>query len=213
MQTVIMTSKNIIRASILIIAAVVGAMLSYRFSAAPTLPTTATVLPAPGELPAFALLDQHGQAIDRDSFLGRWSLVFFGFTHCPDICPTTLQVLATARQQLARDGHEPLPRIVLVSVDPERDTPEVMDQYVNYFGEGNTGITGSIDELRKLTDGIGIYFEKSPLQTDATTEDYSVDHSAVVLVINPRAQFHALFSAPHVIENFVADLPIIMADY
>ncbi|MDH3339601.1 MAG: SCO family protein [Gammaproteobacteria bacterium] len=167
---------------------------------------TATVLPAPSELPEFSLVDQNRLSIGRDYFEGHWNLVFFGFTHCPDICPLTLQVLANAKRQLAADGQQPLPRIVLVSVDPERDTPEVMSQYVRYFGDDNIGITGTLDEIRKLTGGLGIFFEKSGLDE----VDYSVDHSAVVIVINPRGQFHALFGAPHEAGNFVHDLPIIM---
>ena len=115
--------------------------------------------------------------------------------------------LRNARRQLADAGQDPLPRIVLVSVDPERDTPELMSQYVDYFGEGNLGITGELDEIRKLTNGLGIYFEKS-MQNGG---DYSVDHSAVVIVVNPGGRFHALFGAPHKAENFVHDLPILMA--
>jgi len=100
-----------------------------------------------------------------------------------------------------------LPRIVLVSVDPERDTPESLAQYVAYFGDDNLGITGDLAELRKLTNGLGIYFEK----TTGDGENYSVAHAAVVLVINPDGQLKALFSAPHEAGNFVHDLPIIMS--
>jgi len=205
-----MTKTNIFRVLVLLLAAAAGAWLSFGLSTPAPLPIAATVLPAPGLLPEFSLQDQHGQSIGRDDFKGHWSLVFFGFTHCPDICPTTLQVLATAKQQLAEQGMQSLPQIVLVSVDPERDTPDVIGQYVDYFGDGNLGLTGDLEELRKLTGGLGIYFEKSPLDTDATDDNYSVDHSAVVLVINPRAQFHALFSAPHTVENLMNDLPLIL---
>ncbi len=206
-----MTKTNIFRIAILLLAGVAGAWLSFGISKPPVQPVVATLLPAPGPLPEFSLLDHNGQPIGRADFEGHWSLVFFGFTHCPDICPATLQVLATAKQLLAAQNIEPLPTIVLVSVDPERDTPEVMAKYVNYFGDDNVGITGDISELRKLTGGLGIYFEKSPSDIDATDGEYSVDHSAVVLVINPRGQFHALFSAPHSAENFANDLPLIMS--
>lgn len=164
------------------------------------------VLPNPDSLPEFSLLDQQGNTIDRSVFAGQWDLVFFGFTHCPDICPTTLQLLATARAELARQGQEPLPRIVLVSVDPERDTPEIIGQYIDYFGEGNLGITGTLEEISKLTTGLGIYFQKQAADGD----NYLVDHSAAVLVIDPEGRFSALFSGPHNVENFVHDLPIIM---
>jgi protein SCO1/2 len=132
--------------------------------------------------------------------------VFFGFTHCPDICPLTLQVLADARRQLAEMGTEPLPRIVLVSVDPERDTPAKLAQYVSYFGDQNAGITGELDELRKLTGALGIWFEKSSLGGD----NYAVDHAAAVLLIGPEGGYRAVFSTPHEAANFVHDLPIIM---
>jgi protein SCO1/2 len=198
--------KNGIVAIALAIALAAGIFVATRMQAPAEL-KTAFVLPATMPLPEFSLVDQAGDAVAGDRFRGRWSLVFFGFTHCPDICPTTLQVLATVKSELAAAGEDPLLQIVLVSVDPERDTPELIGTYVDYFGDDNLGITGSLDELRKLTSGLGIYFEKQPGNGD----DYAVDHSAAVLLINPDAEFHALFSGPHVIENFVHDLPLIMA--
>jgi protein SCO1/2 len=173
---------------------------------APTPPATATVLPEAVPVPAFSLVDQSGEPIDESVFEGYWDLVFFGFTHCPDICPTTLQVLAAAKSRLADLGHSPLPRIVLVSVDPERDTPELMAQYVDYFGEGNLGITGTLEELKKLTSGLGIYFQKQA----SDTEHYTVDHSAAVLLVDPDGGFSAVFGGTHEVENFVHDLPLIM---
>jgi len=201
-----MGPRNRFIAIVAVVAIGTGAWLSFQVMSPPSLPQTATVLPVPGPLPEFSLLDHDGNAIGRDVFAGHWNLVFFGFTHCPDICPLTLQVLADARKKLAEAGTEPLPRIVLVSVDPERDTPELLGQYVRYFGDDNLGITGELSEIRKLTDGLGIFFERSAINGD----NYSVDHSAVVLVINPRGQFHALFSAPHKADNFVRDMPLIM---
>jgi protein SCO1/2 len=172
-------------------------------------PAHATVLPEPMSLPEFSLVDQSGQEFNRDSFAGRWNLVFFGFTHCPDICPATLQQLALARAAIADEGNnggQALPQIVLISVDPERDTPQAMREYISHFGTGISGVTGSIDELRKLTRATGIFFEKSA----QGGENYGVDHSAVVLVIDPQAKFHALFSAPHSVDNFVSDIPLII---
>lgn len=200
-----MGPKNFIVAIVLAIALSAGIFLATRLQT-PAALHSAFVLPAPAPLTEFSLVDQAGNTITGDSFRDHWNLLFFGFTHCPDICPATLQVLAAARSQLAAAGQAPLPRIVLVSVDPERDTPELMGKYVDYFGDGNLGITGSIDELKKLTSGLGIYFEKQPGQGD----DYAVDHSAAVLLINPDGDFHALFSSPHTIENYVHDVPLIM---
>ena len=195
----------------LIIAVAIGVALAAGVFVAlqtqqPTEPSTAMVVPNPERLPAFELVDQDGAPIDETVFEGQWDLVFFGFTHCPDVCPTTLQVLAAAKAALDEQGVSPLPRIVLVSVDPERDTPEILGQYVDYFGAGNLGITGPLEGIRALTSGLGIYFQKQA----SDDENYLVDHSAAVLLIDPQGRFSALFSGPHVIENYVHDLPILM---
>ena len=194
-------------ALVAVAAIALGAWLSIRGTASPAVPGTATVLRPAMELPEFSLLDHDARPVGRDVFSGQWDLVFFGFTHCPDICPLTLQVLASARDTLAADGHDPLPRIVLVSVDPERDTPDVLREYVGYFGESVLGITGELAEIRKLTDGLGVFFEKSGVSATG----YSVDHSAIVMLVNPDGAFSALFGAPHKPQNFVEDLPIVMS--
>ena len=201
-----MGPRKFIVAAIAVIAVATGAWLSYRMAAPPPEPRVATLLPGTVTLPEFQLLDHTGARVGPDVFEGQWDLVFFGFTHCPDICPLTLQVLADARRQLAEQGAEPLPRIVLVSVDPERDTPEKLAQYIGYFGDQNAGITGELDELRKLTNALGIWFEKSSLDGD----NYAVDHAAAVLLIGPDGGYRAVFSTPHEAANFVHDLPIIM---
>jgi protein SCO1/2 len=200
-----MNPRQFIIAIALGLALAAGTFLALRMQT-PSEPEFALVLPEPNPVPEFSLLNQRGMPIDQTVFAGQWDLVFFGFTHCPDICPTTLQVLAAAKKALQEKGQVPLPRIVLVSVDPERDTPELMRQYVDYFGEGNLGITGALDEITKLTSGLGIFFAKHT----SDGEDYAVDHSAAVLVINPDGGFEALFSGPHVVENYVHDLPIVM---
>ncbi len=201
-----MAPRNLYVAIAMVAAVLAGAYVANRLQP-PATADSAMILPNPDPVPAFSAVDQHGNDIDESIFKGQWDLVFFGFTHCPDICPMTLQVLATAKQQLADAGASPLPRIVLVSVDPERDTPELIGQYVDYFGDGNLGITGTVEGISQLTEGLGIYFKKQP--TDGET--YNVDHSAAVLVIDPDGRFHALFSGPHVIENYVNDLPVVLA--
>jgi len=197
----------------LIIAITLGAALAAGIFVAtnmsrPAELKTAFKIPVASELPEFSLIDQSGNTVDSDTFRGQWDLVFFGFTHCPDVCPTTLQLLANVKKELAESGAEKLPRIVLVSVDPERDTPELLGRYVDYFGEGYLGVTGELDEVRKLTAALGIFFEKAP----ASGDNYGVDHSAAVIVLDEDGVFSALFSAPHVVANYVHDLPILMGD-
>lgn len=168
-------------------------------------PEFATVWPSPMPLPEFSMVDQSGQPVGRTDFADKWRLVFFGFTHCPDICPATLQQLSVARRKMVEAGSD-APDIVLVTVDPERDSPQIMASYVEHFGDGVSGITGNLDELRKLTSTAGIFFGKVTNESGG----YTVDHSAVVLLINDDAEIHASFSAPHAVDNFVRDVPIIM---
>lgn len=168
-------------------------------------PEFATVWPSPKPLPEFSLTDHSGQAFTKADLQGKWSLVFFGFTHCPDICPATLQQLSIANTRL-KESSKDVPDIVLVSVDPDRDSPQVMAAYVSHFSGEIRGVSGDIIELRKLTSAAGIFFEKSDLPDGG----YSVDHTAAVLVINEDAAIHASFGAPHDIDRFVNDMPILM---
>ncbi len=202
-----MQSRNIIAVLILAIALAAGLALALRDASRSPATLAATVLPAGNALPEFALLDQTGAPAGRSAFEGQWDLVFFGFTNCPDICPATMTVLGQAKRALEARSQDPLPRVVLVSVDPERDSPEAMARYVAYFGEGNLGLTGELGEVRKLTDALGIFFQKAGTDDSA----YGVDHSTVVLLIDPRARLRALFSAPHDVDTLVHDLPLIMA--
>ncbi len=200
--------KNFLIALLLGTALAAGIFVATQVSK-PSTPLSALIIPVPSDLPDFSLIDQSGKLVTADTFRGHWNLVFFGFTHCPDICPTTLQVLANARKALTDAGADTVPRIVLVSVDPERDTPAILHRYLSYFGTGNLGITGELTEIRKLTSALGIYFEKAASDTD----NYGVDHTAAVLVIDPAGRFSALFSAPHRVADYVHDLPIVMANY
>jgi protein SCO1/2 len=174
-------------------------------------PLHATVLPEPLPLPEFELYDHHNEPFSRDSLRGQASLLFFGFTHCPDICPATLQQLALARKQMAASGEAAsrLPRIILISVDPDRDTPEQLARYVAAFGDGITGATGEPEALRKLTSPLGIFFEKD----SAGDSGYTVSHSTAVLFVDGEARLRALFSTPHKTEFFAHDVPLLMRDF
>jgi protein SCO1/2 len=159
-------------------------------------------------LPDFRLTDQDGRPFSRDSLLHHQTLLFFGFTHCPDICPATLQKLALVRRKLAdrlRNDNS-LPDILLISVDPQRDTPDILRQYVRHFGSGIGGVGGDLAELQKLTSALGIFFAKDT----SGGEDYTVNHSAAVLLINGDAEFQAVFNAPIDVDAMFADLTILL---
>lgn len=164
----------------------------------------ATVFPEPAALPEFHMVDQDGAAFTRESLLGHTSLLFFGFTHCPDICPATLQQLAFARRELAgrRGNAGRLPEIILISVDPERDTAAILKAYTAHFGEGVSGVSGDAAELQKLASTLGIYYARE----DTAGPDYNVSHSTAVLLINREAELQALFTAPLDTEALVSDL-------
>ena len=145
-------------------------------------------------LPDFELIDQDNRKLTRDSLRGKWSLLFFGFTHCPDICPTTLQTLSQMLQQIEDPDVVAAVRVVFVSVDPERDTPEILRDYVTYFDPGFIGATAPMEQLRRLTRPLGIAHEIRNRNGDSM--DYDVDHSAAIVLVNPDAEFAGLFGAP-----------------
>ncbi|HEX6928283.1 MAG TPA: SCO family protein [Gammaproteobacteria bacterium] len=165
-----------------------------------------TRLSEPRPLPEFRMTRHDGTAFDRDSFRDRWSLVFFGFTHCPDVCPNTLFVLDRTVEQLAGQNLVP-PDVVFVSVDPARDTPEKMAGYVQYFNPDFVGITGDDGNLEKLTQAMSVAYERRP-----DGDDYTVIHSSAVLLVDPQARLHAIFTPPLKADAIAADLSRLISD-
>ncbi len=206
-----MRPANLILALLAAVAVAAGIWAALRTQPAADAPaseavvSTATVYPSTLALPPVSLVDQDGNVVDERFFEGQWDVVFFGFATCPDICPITLRILRDAQRDLEEAGASTVPRIVLVSVDPERDTPEVLTEYMQSFGENSAAVTGELEQLRTLASELGIFFEKRYVDE----EFYTMDHSSVVLVINPDGEVSALFSGPHRAENFVNDLPLL----
>ncbi|MDJ0877588.1 MAG: SCO family protein [Halieaceae bacterium] len=146
----------------------------------------------PRALPEFELVDHRGQAFSAESLKGQWTLVFFGFTYCPDICPTTMAFLARFMGELEGLPEHGDTRVVMVSVDPARDTPERLAEYVPYFDPGFTGVTGEFLDIHRFATALNTPFRKVPGEDD----NYLVDHSANVVLINPRGDYHGFFKAP-----------------
>ncbi len=167
---------------------------------------SATLLQPPRPLPAFELQRENGAAVGRADLAGDWSLVFFGFTHCPDICPATMETLAAVKRTLEREG-EPVPRVILASVDPERDDPGTLSDYVHYFDPAFQGLTGSPEAMEALASSLGIVSARIPL---GDGEGYTVDHSAAVLLIDPEVRLHAVFGAPHKVGPMARDVAAIL---
>jgi len=150
----------------------------------------------------FKLQDVDGQAVTQSVFEDNWSLVFFGFTHCPDVCPITLQVMKDVVEKLEAQEQTP-PQVVFVSVDPVRDTADVMKNYINYFNEDFVGITGDVNKVHELSSSLGIVASFTANKTDP--ENYGVDHTASLLLIDPQRRVRAKVTPPHVAEKIIAD--------
>lgn len=151
--------------------------------------------PNPKQLTPFSLHDQRGQAFDLDRLQRRWTFIFFGYTHCPDVCPLTLASLKDVDRWLVERG-APTEDVqyVFISVDPERDTPGRLGEYVAHFDQGFLGVTGSDEELGALTRQLGvIYIRGDPDERG----EYSVDHTASLFLVDPQARLIAAFPAPH----------------
>ncbi len=194
-----------------IIATLLGAVLIAACSAPPPPQLQqATLLPAPKPVADFRLTDQAGQPFTLDNLKGRWTLAFFGYTHCPDVCPTSMAMLAQVQRQLERDsGAGALPQVVFFSVDPERDTPELLASFVPYFHDSFIGVSGDADVILKLTRQLGIIYGKTG---GSGAGDYLVDHSAAIILFDPAGRFHALFNVPHNPERIASDF-LAIKDY
>jgi protein SCO1 len=187
-------------AAALLLAALAGAWLSSR-TAQPAPLQFGTRIDPPQPLPSTGLIEQDGSSFDRSTLQGRWSLMFFGFTHCPGICPMTLTTLAQARKQLSGLDPDELPQVLLVSVDPERDTPELLAKYVSRFDPSFIGVTGSAAAIDEFTAALGIAHKK----IGAGTDDYMVDHTAAIMMVDPQGRRVAVFSPPFTAEHLAAD--------
>jgi protein SCO1/2 len=163
----------------------------------------ATQLPSPKPVADFQLVDHNGNHFTLDNLKGRWTLAFFGYTHCPDVCPTSLAMLAQVVRRLERnpEAGQP-PQVVFFSVDPQRDTPELLASFVPYFHDSFIGVTGDAEEILKLTRQLGIIYGKTGGSGD---DDYLVDHSASIILFDPAGRFYALFSTPHKPDLIAAD--------
>ena len=153
-----------------------------------------TLFPDPKPLTAFVLTDHQNRVFDLASLKGKWSFLFFGYTHCPDICPTTLAILARARDNIAKSaaGAEDI-QIVFISVDPNRDTASKLKQYVTHFHATFLGVTGDDAQIGNLAGQLGAAYEVS---ITPGMENYPVNHAAAVFLVDPQAQYHAVFTPP-----------------
>ena len=165
------------------------------------------LLPEPIVLSGFQLETHRGDVFLPEHLAGDWSFVFFGFTRCPDVCPTTLSVMAQAERRLAATGASF--KGVLVSVDPERDDRESLSTYVRAFSERFLGVRGELTELAKFARQVHVVFAKVPDNrivsgTGSAEGGFTVDHSGNIVVIDPRGHYHGFIKMPHKVDTLLA---------
>jgi protein SCO1/2 len=187
------------------LAAGLGLWLGARWSSDPAggnpqVLQNALLFPAPRELPAFHLDGPGAVEIDADALRGRWSLVFVGFTHCPDICPTTLATLGELRT--AVPDLQPALQVLFVSVDPERDSADRAGEYAHYFVPDALAATADHPRLTAFTRSLGMVYMQSPLADG----DYTVDHSASIAILDPQARQVGMFRPPFDVARMAADM-------
>jgi len=173
----------------------------------------ATVLPKARPLVGFNLIDHSNQEFTPAQLKGHWSFLFFGFTNCPDVCPTTLKAMQAIWKTLPTKQGEPgHPKLFFISVDPDRDKTKMLKQYVQYFHSEFIGVTGKLDELDKLTRQIGILYGYDEKE-GSNDQEYIVNHSAQVILVDPKGRMRAVISPPHIVKVMAANFQTIRTFY
>ncbi len=191
-------STRVLMILVVVAAALSGLWLAHRMDRSTPLLASGTWLPQPRDPGEFSLIDQNGAQFNAARLKGAPTLVYFGYTHCPDVCPVTLLQLA----QVVKTGVVPGLRVVFISVDPARDTPAQLAQYVHAFDPDFIGATGSPAMLATVAQHFGVAFQR----VDLPGGDYSMDHSATVFLMDSRGHNVAVFNAPYDVKSLTQDL-------
>ena len=150
----------------------------------------------------FTLVDDTGKRVTDKDYRGRYMLVFFGFTSCPDICPAGLQLISAALDKLGPKADRVTP--IFISVDPERDTPQKLAEYVKSFNPRLVGLTGTPDEIAAVTKAYKVYFQKVP--NNERPADYGMDHTSIIYLMDPNGEFVAHFTPSTTVDDMTAKL-------
>jgi protein SCO1/2 len=180
----------------------ISAALIWRNAAAPAELATGAYIRPNRALPDFSLIDTQGQTFGRAQLRGHWSMMFFGYTNCPDFCPTTLTTLAALEKRLRIDRAPVRPRVIFMSVDAKRDTPEQLAKYVPYFDPEFIGLTAaSQPDVEAVAAKLGVSVIITP-KSDGT---YTVDHSGAIFVLNPDGKLAAVLTGPFTVDALASD--------
>ena len=184
---------------LLLVAALIGGVLWYESEQVPGLGRVVTTGQADVGGP-FQLTDQTGKRVSDKDFRGRYMLIYFGYSFCPDVCPTTLAVMAQALEKLGERSHRIVP--VFITIDPERDTPKVLNDYVKAFGANFVGLTGSPAEVKDVEKEYRVYAVKKPLPGG----NYGMDHSSVIYLMGPDGKMVSFYDEAVSPDDLAKDL-------
>jgi protein SCO1/2 len=180
----------------------ISAALIWRNAAAPAELATGAYIRPSRALPDFSLIDTQGHAFGLARVRGQWSMMFFGYTNCPDFCPTTLTTLAALEKRLRAEAAPVRPRVIFMSVDAKRDTPEQLAKYVPYFDPEFIGLTAANQsDVQAVAAKLGVSVIITP-NADGT---YSVDHSGAIFVLNPQGRLAAVLTGPFSVDALESD--------
>ena len=211
-----MFNRSIVVVLVVALAAGLGLLAGrHLFSRAAEAPVPALeavrLLPAPRAIPAFDLAQADGTRLEPADLAGHWTIVFLGFTHCPDVCPTTLAELAVAQAQWEGLPEATRPRVLFVSVDPGRDTAEATGRYAHHFHPDTLAATGGIPALEAFATSLGMVFMTVPPPEGAPADQYSVDHSSTLVILDPQGRMAGLLRPPLQPDAIAADLLVLAA--
>ncbi len=171
----------------------IGEILDNNKKISIPLPLLSTLRPEPLPLERLSLTDQHGQAFTLDQLKDKWSFVFFGYTSCPDVCPTTLTEMVNIADMLAEEKKNDNIQFIFVTVDPERDTVELLKNYMGYFSPTFIGLTGRQSDIDALTQQLNILTIRKPSESP---DSYQINHASSIMLIDPKRRWFGSFSPP-----------------
>lgn len=193
-----------------------GVFIAHRLSAPRSLDPShfhGTFLQNPRDLTPFTLQSTDNQPFTQENFKGQWTFLFFGFTHCGYVCPTSMAELNKMYKLIEKNESKPLPRVFMISVDPARDSLEKLHEYVKAFNPNFHGATGTETNIKQLTREMGVAYVKVALPNTTDTKNYDIQHSGAVILINPEGKLQAFFTPPLEADKLANDYQRLVAVY
>lgn len=203
-------SKNFVMLIIVLVAGIAGYMASKQYFQKDdqTKLQSLLVFPAQKRFSGFELINKNQQKVTSESFANRWTLLFFGFTHCPDVCPTTLSELQKTYKLLETKKLKTMPEVLFVSVDPERDNADSLKTYIEYFNPTFNAATGDAANIMSIATQVGVAYHIQ--EHESGDINYSVDHTATIFLVNPEKKLYGIFKSPHEAKKIANDIAALL---